>query len=289
MIVAKYFTEFIVYSFIGWIYECTYCSIKSKHWSNRGFLYGPVCPIYGVGAVLCSMIFGNASLTVSGETPLWEIFVICAFGSAILEYSTSYLLERYFHALWWDYSNIPFNIHGRICLPVTMAFGFAGIVVVKFVLPFAESVKADMNPIFAEVLALMFMAILAADLALTVQSLVDLTARLDSMENEFNIKVEEKYRAAIEVPSELKEKYKAVIEMPAELRDRYDEFTEKLTVREKYSLYSIKTYTSQKTRNAASKVRNYMDNISDKLKREKDEISSEIAEKKEETEKENKI
>lgn len=253
MFIAKYFVEFIVYSFIGWVYECIYCCITSKHWSNRGFLYGPVCPIYGIGAILCSLIFEHASLTVSGNTPLWEIFVICAFGSAVLEYMTSFLMEKKFHALWWDYSNIPFNLHGRICLPVTLAFGFAGIAVVKFVLPVADSVKAEMHPIFAEVLALFLMAIFAADTTLSVESLMDLTQRLDNIEAGLNNKMEEKYQA--------------IAEMPKELRERYDSFADKLTERQRYSLYSMKTYTSAKTRGAAMRVRMYLDQISERIRK----------------------
>ena len=251
--IAKYFVEFIVYSFLGWMWECFYCCVVSKHWTNRGFLYGPVCPIYGVGAILCSVIFEHASLTISGTTPLWEVFVICTFGSAVLEYTTSFLLEKFFHALWWDYSNIPFNIHGRICLPVMFCFGAAGIVVVKFILPAADHVKAGMQPVFAESLALFLMAVFAADIALSVESLVDLTQRLDTIETGLNNKIEETYQV--------------ITEMPKELRERYDLFAERLTDRQRYSLYSIKKYTSKKTGNAASRFRLYLDQISERIHR----------------------
>lgn len=252
MIVAKYFVEFVVYSFMGWVYECIYCSIKSKHWSNRGFLYGPVCPIYGIGASVASIIFGNFSLTIDGVTPIWEIFVVCAVGSAILEYATSYILEKRFNAMWWDYSNTPFNINGRICLPATIAFGLAGIVVVKFIFPIADSIKGQMQPIFAEILSLLFMGILAADTALTVQSLVDLTQKLDNFEVDFNNKVEENI--------------KAIYEMPGEIRDKYAAFAAKLTERQKYALYSIQKYTSQSRAFSAAGVKAYLENIGSKIK-----------------------
>ena len=253
MIIAKYFVEFVVYSFFGWIYECTYCSIKSKHWSNRGFLYGPVCPIYGVGAVSCSIVFGNFSLTVDGVTPVWEIFVICAFGSAILEYVTSYMLEKRFNARWWDYSNAPFNIHGRICLPATIAFGLAGTAIVKFVLPVSETVKGQMQPLFAEIMALFLMGLIAADTALTAQSLIDLTQKLDNFEADFNNKIEENIRVLSEKPGELREKYAA--------------FTSKLTERQKYALFSIQKYTSQTRSFSASSVKQYLESIGSKIKK----------------------
>ena len=253
MIIAKYFVEFIVYSFLGWVYECTYCSIKSRHFSNGGFLYGPVCPIYGFGAIGCSIVFGNFSLTIGGKTPLWEIFVICAFGSAILEYATSYFLEKRFNAMWWDYSNTPLNLNGRICLPATLGFGLAGMLIVKFVLPVSENIKGQMEPVFAEILALFLMGVLAADTALTVQSLVDLTQKLDNFELGFNNKVEENI--------------KAIYEMPGEIREKYEAFTAKLTQRQKYALFSIKGYTSQSRSYMAARVREYLENIGSKIKK----------------------
>lgn len=253
MIIAKYFVEFVVYSFFGWIYESTYCSIKSKHWSNRGFLYGPVCPIYGFGAIGCSIVFGNFSLTIDGETPLWEIFIICAFGSAILEYATSYMLEKRFNARWWDYSNIPFNIHGRICLPATIAFGIAGMLIVRYVLPVSETVKGQMQPLFAELIALFLMGLISADLALTAQSLIDLTQKLDNFEVGLNNKIEENI--------------KAISEMPGEIRERYAAFASKLTERQKYALFSIQKYTSQSRTFSATRIKEYMESIGSKIKK----------------------
>ena len=243
--IAKYFIEFIVFSFAGWIWECFYCCIAEKHWSNRGFLYGPICPIYGVGVILCSIIFGHVNLTVTGETPLWAIFVICAFGSAILEYGTSYILEKVFHAVWWDYSHIPFNVHGRICLPIMLCFGGAGILVVKYVLPAATSVQLGTNSDFAEVVALFLMAILAADTALSIETLIDLTQKIDTIEAGINQKIEKTYEA--------------ITEMPKELQERYGNLSDRLTERQRYSLFTIKKYSSNKTSEVALRLKQYID------------------------------
>ena len=81
MWISRYFVYFVIFSFFGWIYESIYCTIKSKRWENRGFLYGPLCPIYGAGGV--------------GITAI------------VLEYGTSWTLEKLFHAYWWDYSEMP--------------------------------------------------------------------------------------------------------------------------------------------------------------------------------------
>ena len=133
--ISKYFIEFIVYSFCGWIWECCYCTVRTHKWQNRGFLYGPIVPIYGTGAVAAMLIFGGLGRTYpfldGAALPVWKLFLICAAASAVLEYLTSYTLERIFHARWWDYSDMPLNVNGRICLPATTLFGVAGVLIVR--------------------------------------------------------------------------------------------------------------------------------------------------------------
>lgn len=93
MLVSKYFVWFIIYSFMGWIYESTYCTIRKHHWENRGFLHGPIVPIYGVGALLASILFSEFPISGMQEASNLKIFLICFFGSIVLEYTTSWALE----------------------------------------------------------------------------------------------------------------------------------------------------------------------------------------------------
>ena len=198
--IAKYFVDFIIFSFLGWIYECIYCSCRTKHWQNRGFLFGPICPIYGSGAVAGMIIFGALPVFRDTPVPIWKIFLISAAASAILEYATSYVLEKLFHAVWWDYSKVPFNLHGRISLPTTTGFGLAGILIVKFLLPFVENLQAGISVMTSEILSLLLMAMLAADLALTVSSLTQLLQRIEAAQQEFNEKMENSYQIAQQGP-----------------------------------------------------------------------------------------
>ena len=126
---------FIVYCFIGWIYETCYCTIHEKSWQNRGFLYGPCIPLYGIGATLAQIIFIDLPYKVLQNASYLTIFIGCAVGSLFLEYITSYILEKKFHARWWDYTDMPLNINGRVCLIFTCCCGFAGIFVTQFVIP----------------------------------------------------------------------------------------------------------------------------------------------------------
>lgn len=201
MVVAEYFDYFIIFSFIGWLYECCYCTVKEKHWQNRGFLFGPICPIYGCGVVGALTVFRLLPMPESGaEYPIWEIFLVCAVGSAIMEYLTSWVLERWFHAVWWDYSKIPLNLNGRICLPATCGFGVAGIVVVRYLGPFMSTLPTEEHPIENEVLCLVFAVILGMDLALTVASLTRIIDRMDAMEQEFNVRMEAGYQTMQQGP-----------------------------------------------------------------------------------------
>ena len=127
MLIAQYFTEFMFYSFLGWVWESIYCTIKEKHWQDRGFLFGPYCPIYGSCIVAAEIVFGHLIPGGMGNMSFPMIFIISYIGSAIAEFSTSWILEKRFHARWWDYSDMPLNIQGRICVPVSICFGAAGI------------------------------------------------------------------------------------------------------------------------------------------------------------------
>lgn len=119
-----YFLLFIIYSIFGWIMETVLLSIKSKKFINRGFLVGPYLPIYGTGA-LAILIFLKPY-----HDDFLVLFVMSVILCSIIEYSTSYIMEKIFKARWWDYSQLPFNINGRIYLPYSLAFGFMGSLII---------------------------------------------------------------------------------------------------------------------------------------------------------------
>ncbi len=123
------FLIFYIYSILGWISEVIYGFIFEKKFINRGFLIGPICPIYGFGAI-AMMIY----LTQYKENPL-TVFIMGAVICTILEYITSYLMEKLFKARWWDYSNYKFNINGRVCLYLSCLFGLGGVITVCFINP----------------------------------------------------------------------------------------------------------------------------------------------------------
>ena len=117
---------FFIYGFVGWLMEFISFGITSGHFANRGFLHLPILPIYGFGGVVVTMIFSKNQRYV---------FIKSALIFTVLEYITSYILEKIFKLRWWDYSNNPLNINGRVCLLNCLIFGLGGYIIVKFISP----------------------------------------------------------------------------------------------------------------------------------------------------------
>lgn len=123
------FSWFIVYSYIGWIYETTYCSINAGRFVNRGFLYGPICPIYGVSILLMIVLLNGRCRSIITQ------FISCAVIASVLEYIVSLMMESVFDRRWWNYSDKFMNINGRICLGASVLFGICGVIIIRFLHP----------------------------------------------------------------------------------------------------------------------------------------------------------
>ena len=123
---------FFAYAFLGWCIEVTLKYFQFHRFINRGFLTGPWLPIYGSGAALITVVIkGLAPLEFSVGTTFIVSFLLCGF----LEYMTSYVLEKRFHARWWDYSSKPMNLHGRVWIGNLVLFGLGGVVIVDLINP----------------------------------------------------------------------------------------------------------------------------------------------------------
>ena len=119
---------FALISFGGWVYETIYCSVVEGEFTKRGFLFGPTCPIYGIGALAVWLVLGQIS------NPL-IVFIIGGLLATVIEYSTGLFLERRFKKKWWDYSMFKFNLHGRICPQASAVFGAFSVTSVFVLVP----------------------------------------------------------------------------------------------------------------------------------------------------------
>ncbi|MBU3804278.1 MAG: putative ABC transporter permease [Candidatus Cellulosilyticum pullistercoris] len=120
---------FFIYSFLGWLMESTINTLKQKSFINRGFLLGPYCPIYGVG--MCTIYLFCFSLR---EYHLL-VFISGMFLATLLEYLTGTLMEKLFHAKWWDYSHFRYNLNGQICLRISFAWGLLSLLFISYIHP----------------------------------------------------------------------------------------------------------------------------------------------------------
>lgn len=119
---------FALISFGGWVYETIYCSVVEGEFTKRGFLFGPTCPIYGIGALAVWLVLGQISNPII-------VFIIGVVLATVIEYSTGLFLERRFKKKWWDYSMFKFNLHGRICPQASAVFGAFSVTSVFVLVP----------------------------------------------------------------------------------------------------------------------------------------------------------
>lgn len=139
--ICKYFLYFIIYSMIGWFMEVC-VSLWNKHkFINRGFLIGPYCPIYGWGSLAIILVVGQNTSDVLAV--FLKAILICS----LLEYFTSYFMEKIYNVRWWDYSNKKFNINGRICLETMVPFGILALLIIYVVHPIIIKFVGLLSPL----------------------------------------------------------------------------------------------------------------------------------------------
>ena len=184
------FLLLMVYSFLGWCGEMVYCSIGQRRLcEKRGFLNGPLCPIYGHGALIVLLCLNGGC-----ENPLLTFF-FGAILTSIVEYVTSFGMEKLFHMRWWDYSRYKFHINGRVCLLNSILFGLASVFLCHFANP---PIAAWLTGLFASgagvPLAIVLLLIYLADIVLSVRSAIRIgarLARLHAIHDELTEKLEE--------------------------------------------------------------------------------------------------
>ena len=169
---------FYLYCFLGWVWESCYVSLKQRRWVNRGFLRGPLLPIYGFGAVLILW----ATLPVRGSLAL--IFPLGMAAASALEYVTGAAMEALFKVRYWDYSNQPFNLNGHICLACSLAWGAFSILLVRVLHPPLEDLVLWLPGFLTDVLACGLTIYTTADTVRSFQAAMDLREVLTRLTEE---------------------------------------------------------------------------------------------------------
>lgn len=212
---------FFIYAFLGWCTEVSYAALVTGKFVNRGFLNGPVCPVYGFGAVI----------VLAALTPLADNLLLLFLGSmaltSALEWLTGFALEKLFHQRWWDYSDQPFNLNGYICLRFSVAWGFACLFVVELLHPAVRLFIRLIPQVLGVVLLALMGAVMAVDLAATVSTVVKLNRRLEQID-ELAARIKE---ASNEFGENLADRVLEAAEAGAGWREDLDELSFKLAER----------------------------------------------------------
>ena len=174
--IVQWICFFFIYGFLGWCYESVYVSIKHKRWVNRGFVRGPLLPLYGSGAILLLFV------TIPFRENLFLMFVSGAIGATLLEYVTGVAMEALFKVRYWDYSKRKFNFQGHICLAATTLWGVFAIVIVKVVHRPIENLVMSLPESIIEIFVMVVTVVFAADFALSFKAAMDIRDVLIKLE-----------------------------------------------------------------------------------------------------------
>ena len=173
---ARYVASFFVYSFAGWLFEVIISLFQHHRFVNRGFSFGPVCPIYGVGALVAVLFLSRLGDALTQ-------FVVGFFAAGVLEFGTSWAMEKLFHARWWDYSNIPLNVNGRICVPGLLLFSSLMLCVNLFAQPALDAVFARVPAHVLVVATMIVSLVFVADLTASVIRMQGLLEKLRGVQS----------------------------------------------------------------------------------------------------------
>ena len=166
---------FFVYGFLGWCTEVAYATTKQKKFVNRGFLNGPICPIYGVGVTVVVYF-----LTPYKEN-LLLLYIMSTVLVTVLEGITGYLMDKIFHHKWWDYTDQPLNIGGYVCLIFSLVWGVACVIIVRVIHPVIHKVLTFIPHTLGIVLLVIFEICILVDLYVTAAGILKLNHQLEAM------------------------------------------------------------------------------------------------------------
>ncbi len=169
---THYLFYFLTFSFLGWVLEVAYSAVRRGRFVNRGFVFGPACPIYGV----CAMLL---RLCLSPLSDYWLILFLAAFALAtVVELATGFVMDKIFATKWWDYSAHRCNICGYVCLRFSVYWGLLGAALVKFLFPVWDFVFSLLPLLVWQIVLWGFFALLMVDVALSVAGAFHLKVQL---------------------------------------------------------------------------------------------------------------
>ncbi len=235
---------FLIYAFVGWCTEVVYATLKHGKFVNRGFMIGPVCPIYGLG-VLSVVMF------LEPIKDYWALLFLSSMGfTSLIEFIGGFVLERLFNEKWWDYSQEPFNLKGYICLKFSIMWGLACVLVIDVVHPSVMAVLRIM-PQGALIAALILLsAVFVSDITVTlinvmkirkyIRSAEEIKHALEQVSGKIGENLSDRTLEAMERSDRIKEKFaekeQEMKETLEEKKAEYEQLKEKLAAHSREAL-----------------------------------------------------
>lgn len=180
-------TYFIIYSFLGWVMESIVRTISEKKLINTGFLRGPFCPIYGIGAIILFAFLDKF------ENNLILLFFVAIIVLTIWEYIVGWMLEKLFNTKYWDYSEQKFNIQGRVCLTNSICWGILGVLLVKYIHPFIQNIVLKIDNSILKYIIIVIAALMLIDAIISIVKVKNIKSTLERVEK-LNKEIKEKLK-----------------------------------------------------------------------------------------------
>ena len=247
--VLYYVLMFFIFSSIGWTVECTYRSLGERRIINSGFLYGPLCPIYGTGALVFDVCL----------TPLkahwWAVLLLGIVLADGVEYLTSLLMEKLFHARWWDYSHEFLNIQGRICFKHTCYWALFSVLYVYFISPVYSYIISFVPENVRHIALYVILAVFSVDLILAVSAAIGIQkfmSKLEALRLNVNMAMEVVKLTAESLKDEAELRYRELAETAAANSEKVEEWRNDVSER----LVSLRKQLEEMTARPLSKNSN---------------------------------
>lgn len=272
------FQCFFIYAFLGWCTEVAFAAFKEHRFVNRGFLNGPICPVYGFGVVA----------VIHFLTPLRSNLLLLYLGSALLvtaiEWLTGFILEKVFHNKWWDYSNMPLNLNGYVCLLFSLIWGVFCVFIVDVFHPMIDTLLSHIPFLVGIILVCILVIAGLADLYVTASGILKLNKRLAKMQaiadelHQISDKLGESiYKSTITAMEKQEELKDTVSEKQEVLKDTLNEKQEELKSAISEKQVELRSVLSEKQEAIKDNVTEKQEAISGTLSDVSDEVKERIA------------
>lgn len=251
-----YLLNFFIYGFLGWCTEVAFAAFKEHHFVNRGFLNGPICPIYGFGV----------STVILFLTPFQDNLLLLYLVSTIvvtaLEWLTGFLLEKLFHSRWWDYSNMPLNLNGYVCLLFSLIWGVACVFIVKVFHPLIAAGIHFLPHTLGWILIAVFGIMILIDTYVTASGIFKMNKRLERMEQI----AEELHSISDRLGENIYKNVMETLEFKDDYKKHFDELVQQLQERREYFSEDLRERREELSEDIRERREEFTEDIKEHMK-----------------------